>query len=1647
MSAKNIPDPASPYSTGGGGQVLEHLYGAILLTSLLTGDPVPPLGDDVVPQSIRFQASDVSVVDDILLEGVTASGARRTVAIAVRRNPALTTSDEKSVPLIRSFIQAVNERWSEVESGQFRVALAVASPNSAVKQLAELAVIAKSVRSAAEFQTALARPKAINDKVRDRLNHIDALIKKAKVDTALAHDEARVLTWRWLVGLYIQELRLEGVDSSDRTQAIAALRDELDGESVEAANQAFGALLEQAGRWIPASALVDQFSIRRALHGFPLRRSKTFTQAWALLDALALRFRRQSRLELCAGQARLELARTHARHQLVAQLEAVGSRAEMLIVTGDPDTGKSSLTLRAAEDLENSGATILFLSLRDLPQLVIDLEAHLGARLTEVMATGEIQTVRLLILDGVEAVLEGQAAVFEAFAEAALLAGVGVVSIARRDALPRLRDLSSAIANRLDLRDPAEYVVKPLSEEERLELVGAFPALRPQESDERSAWLLGRLGLVDVLLRAGVTIDSGSILSEADVFEAVWNGLIRKNEETSLTGVSADDREGGLIWVALRHLGTSLHLPSPPGQVLRQLRSDGLLIQQASPALSRREEFGSDLLRDFTICRLLLSRGWTALTDAGAPRWTVRAARLACQALLTDSSSRLVVWQELRAAFHSLSAAGGERWDEVPVEALLVLRDLALVTELWDVLNADGQQDLKTFLRLAEQRYVTALEIGDVETLSPIVALAFNEDRLPVEIGRPQRESVAAAVQRIVLAWLRGQIAAKAAPNALRQRVRDKILTSHPNPYDKFAVELVGTLGADIDSAAEAFLRALAADDPYYLGPAVESFAAVIGLSNHNPDLMIHLTEEFYIERPDPEEFGAYSELDDGIRDHQLEKGLGDPFAAWYYGPFHRLLHFRPVETLGVINRMLDHAAQIRVRPSRYPWDAEMAAERRFTGYTFDLPDVGEREYVGDGHVWQWYRGSSVGPYACMSALLATERFADQLISEYGLTPAQVVSLLLRDCHNLAMAGLVVGLLVRYLGSSGDLLDAWLKHPVIWHLEFARVTHEGLVHVQGRDPDDVVGKDRRRHTLGDAAAELMVRAIRTGDESRFAALRDVADALVANSNPSDNDDERQIVEGWASILRRENYIVDCLASGEVRVAYRRPDAVEDALIKHMAQMRPINEATRLEMAYALRNDRTLPTASNTITADLKLARELAANPPERLFMEDSVIAVASAVLYHHALGWVAFEESDINWCAQEAISCAVSLRSARAGTVYPMGADRSAARVLPLILLSPFSHLEVAAGDIDRALAACASSASDEVRLAFASGAKRVWQSPCDVGDSGQCTIHSRLWTAMLFGLEDCRLGPWDNETQSRPTFRLEPPYPEALSTMSIEDLVLNRLAMPISCAASAQSADCLTREVDELLPVLLDADRRCSVRWAADGYLEHGDRGRKVVARVLIELALAGDLEPMRMHLAYFANSARALEQLLTDFQYEFSYDGALLQSFSEFWPEVMRAILDAVEGGATFLRDDHWVDYALAELLPTPKIEPSDPNPDATLSALRTTWLAPAAISHLVDRWISIATGEPRAADSVAQFAQTCAIDWQVSNGLDWLDRVVADRYDLFANKVWWVTSWLEKLRTHVGSSINNRLTRIVDGLAAAGDNRAAAIQRIDE
>ena len=133
---------------------------------------------------------------------------------------------------------------------------------------------------------------------------------------------------------------------------------------------------------------------------------------------------------------------------------------------------------------------------------------------------------------------------------------------------------------------------------------------------------------------------------------------------------------------------------------------------------------------------------------------------------------------------------------------------------------------------------------------------------------------------------------------------------------------------------------------------------------------------------------------------------------------------------VGVLNRMLNHAALARARTLAGHGSYGPVDEGELDAYRLELGITGtSRAYVGDYQTWTWYRGTGVGPYPCMSALQALERVCEQLIAA-EVPLENIVTVLMDGCENLAMPGLVVGLLVRHLEDAGRLLDPYLAEPV-----------------------------------------------------------------------------------------------------------------------------------------------------------------------------------------------------------------------------------------------------------------------------------------------------------------------------------------------------------------------------------------------------------------------------------------------------------------------------------------------------------------------------------------------------------------------------------------------------------------------------------------
>jgi NACHT N-terminal Helical domain 1 len=460
----------------------------------------------------------------------------------------------------------------------------------------------------------------------------------------LADDDDAVIVARIDPDQFLEYARKHGGNQERRLITLGA--ESTFDRILEMASAEFTRLAPGSSRFSDAALADIRRKLRTVADGIDELRSAPYAKAWAVMNGLARRLREGVRSDLGAGAVRLELNRADERARLVEAMTKAGDAGSALVVTGEPDVGKSALTLRAAEDLSSVGVAVTSLSLRDLPASILEMDQVLGMSISNVLGMREVRPLQLLVVDGAEAVLEGRREAFREVAVAAIKAGIGIVAVTRIDGLSRLREvLQAALSLAGKMETPAEHVVARLALAERQTLVERFGSLIRLTADPHAEWLVGRPGLVDVLLRAGTVSESTELLSEADVFAAVWNGLIRNGEEMVPGSASPDDREQAVLVVAARALGISVGVV-PGGGVWASLRSDGVLRTPANPALASGDEFATDLIRDFALCRLFLRSGWEPLRAAGSPRWTIRAVRLACQAKLVVDD-RVAAWEEL----------------------------------------------------------------------------------------------------------------------------------------------------------------------------------------------------------------------------------------------------------------------------------------------------------------------------------------------------------------------------------------------------------------------------------------------------------------------------------------------------------------------------------------------------------------------------------------------------------------------------------------------------------------------------------------------------------------------------------------------------------------------------------------------------------------------------------------------------------------------------------------------------------------------------------------------------------------------------------------------------------------------------------------
>ena len=879
---------------------------------------------------------------------------------------------------------------------------------------------------------------------------------------------------------------------------------------------------------------------------------------------------------------------------------------------------------------------------------------------------------------------------------------------------------------------------------------------------------------------------------------------------------------------------------------------------------------------------------------------------------------------------------------------------------------------------------------------------------------------------------------------------------------DRDYIELLALLGPDLGDEGESILQRVAQDAPSSLVPAVEALLTPQALSQYRCGLLAELTEAYYLDdEGNHSHFGT-----DGIRRHDPRySGSMGPLAAWYLGPFPVLFQTDPRGGIAVLNRLLNHASLVRARTLARLQAMNPGHQDLNTGMFERELDVSgtPKTYVGDEQVWYWYRGTGVGPYPCISALQALERACHKFI-EQGAPINTLITVLLEGCESLAMVGLTMGILVRHFEDAGRSLDSYFADPLVWRLEFARVAQEGSMLSAGSE--GIKSAERRTWSLREVATLSALNA----NDKRAEELRMIGNSLVerarfmmAQEPVTDANDERAdrgesmdtglaMVIAWASCLDRNSFRFRETPDG-LYFQPTPPEAVSQTLRPGNQDAERTSEEMQLSARYLYNRKQAYRDVvePDLLETDIASARDFLEDPTpfgaQRPW--DLPTAISAAALDAHISEHANLSVDALLFAAETVLS--VSQGEEYNGlydvpeSYFEGGADRSAARALPLLLAPSAARLRalVYGADgpaaFDQIMASglrLAQSVVNEVRLHLARGLDNLWSTPC-VQD-GLCH-HQLGWEIAAATMRDCVVGGWDPKTGMRSVVNLDEPYAQSLAKTPANSIQPFRLDVSIRALAPAAMANiCVSRSAQDLLMVLLDAQNRALSSHELD---ELDDRGTHVLvtARALLTLAREGDDTALYEQIDSYADHSIHIGHLLRGLSAAAEETPDRAATARRIWPGVIHYVLDLNDNGHAPFGERSFGDLTLAALIPNPTYSTQYLYPE--LQGNPILWWDPLALRQAVEAWLVPASGKPTCVDQLVIFLRVLSPDDQARVGLPWMAELVLARPRNIANRTYMLADWLVESRSSADAAgLLDIWQQIVDALVVEGDSHLA-------
>jgi hypothetical protein len=255
---------------------------------------------------------------------------------------------------------------------------------------------------------------------------------------------------------------------------------------------------------------------------------------------------------------------------------------------------------------------------------------------------------------------------------------------------------------------------------------------------------------------------------------------------------------------------------------------------------------------------------------------------------------------------------------------------------------------------------------------------------------------------------------------------------------------------------------------------------------------------------------------------------------AHVQGPFLRLLRTNEDEGLRLIHGLTNAATAYwcgRERDERY-----LGYSRTPLPIVLRLPS-GPKELCGNEEVYCWFRHTSVGPYAVISALMALEVWMEEQLTA-GRDGGDLIVKVMTGSNSVAVLGVCVAVALAFPGLCLPGVLPFIAHPLVWRMDIHR-RHKDF---QGPPIIDPFGEhqhinEQLRERNKKPQRQLEVRNLVTlvvlqeNDAARAAlqaAFASFGDELPFQFEEERRRDEtvqavRAEIEDYRGLLNRENY--------------------------------------------------------------------------------------------------------------------------------------------------------------------------------------------------------------------------------------------------------------------------------------------------------------------------------------------------------------------------------------------------------------------------------------------------------------------------------------------------------------------------------------------